>query len=332
MDYQYFEAIHGSKLTDDSRDCALKEIKNRLESDLRTSMNYESKTLVNNISQPLIVIPKKNNGSVCKIQSMPNGSFSLGDYIDYDDNKWLVTDLQSGIKAQTFGTMTKCNYKFCFQNNDRIIKEYWGIIDAKASEVDSGRVISTVAGSLKCLLPFNNDTRRIFVDKRFIIGSGFNRNENKIPFVYKVTGIQHCSQEYGSCNIVTLFMERDIATKADSIEHMVADYVPPSSDAPPLYIESKIEGKSVVRAGGSPRPLEAVFFLPLSSVATDDSVVPVWDVTYPEILDDKLTFQTNGNFIYISVADNAQIGEKITVKLKDKRARYETVSKVLEVV
>ncbi|AIQ11340.1 Ig-like domain-containing protein [Paenibacillus durus] len=131
-----------------------------------------------------------------------------GDFIDYRDERYIITS-QIDINEYSYrGRMRKCNFQIAFNWNGNV-KWFDAIVEGKSFSIDTGSVISLPDGSINISLQDNADTRDIALNQRF-----YNTNQ---PF--KVKGINRTLK-----GIIQLSCTLDsMNTAYDDVENNIAD-------------------------------------------------------------------------------------------------------------
>jgi hypothetical protein len=156
-------------------------------------------------------------------------------------------------------------------------------------------------------MPYNDDTIRIHLDKRFIIDAGYDREGNLAPQVYKILSKKVQTTDPGSGKLLFFIAEADEYDPAiDNIHEMVANYIPPLPDIPQGQPYCEIVGTGTVMVGRS-RVLEAVFYDEDGN--TETGVTPAWTVTPA----DGVSFSESGVQLTLNASKKAEAGNKITV-------------------
>jgi hypothetical protein len=131
-----------------------------------------------------------------------------GDFIDYQDERYLITS-QIDHNEQSYRTrIRKCNYNIAFNWNGNV-KWFDAIVEGKSFSVDTGSVISFPDGKIQVYLQDNADTRAITLSQRF-----YNTHQ---PF--KVEGIDRTVNGIIKLSCVLVF----ISTSDDDVENNIAD-------------------------------------------------------------------------------------------------------------
>ena len=334
LDINYFRAIQGSLECNNEKDIKLAELKNNYIHNFDSSIGVEYDTLKNGVSQNFIIITTKDP-HICTIKARADEKLSTGDIIDYHGGKWIVADMKNGLDICYEGIIRQCNFKLCYQNGNSIILEQWCLITDTYAEVSSnGKVITTPIGKTVIQIPYNNNTKMLYKDKRIMLEKVYDGTGKEIGTVYKITGFDGKTTDYGNGKLITLTIESDSFSDKDNLVQMVCDYIEPTpSPIPsPDLLNCIINGTPTIRMGGTARTLTALFYKS-DGITIDDTIIPVWNVDISDAYASNIHSSQNGNSISIWTDDiNDIIGQTITISVVDSNGLYNSTSKILEVV
>ncbi len=284
--------------------------------------------LVNDKKQNLLICKSKTNATKKEIYSMPNESINTGDYVFFANKYWIVdfTDLDSEI--YTTGSIVVCNKVLKWQNdNGDIIERKTNCVKADKNSLNEEKLITTYDGTLIATLPYDIDTCKIDVGKRFLIET----IDKKIK-AYKIVSVDYISNVLDEIGIVKWNLEQDEYNEStDNPILMIANYIDNnlnnSKDDEILSSEDYIceidfNGKPELRIGGSYKTFKPVFYNNLGEI--DLSIKPNWDI---EVSDENKDFVITSNIednFKIKLTDDMPLGELIKVILSDNETNYYT--------
>ncbi|MCU6792406.1 Ig-like domain-containing protein [Paenibacillus sp. WQ 127069] len=132
----------------------------------------------------------------------------IGDFIDYRNERYLITSEIDHNKQSYRSRIRKCNYNIAFNWNGNV-KWFDAIVEGKTFSIDDGKMISMPEGTIHVYLQDNADTRAITLSQRF-----YNTHQ---PF--KVEGIDRTVNGIIklSCSLGS------ISTPYDDVENNIAD-------------------------------------------------------------------------------------------------------------
>lgn len=282
--------------------------------DMASNPDYHCNTKRNGVVQPLLLTRGGEQHSynvICR----PGEELFAGDLIDAFGSKWIVMEARADATTHKTGVMYQCNKLFRFQNFTPEIIERWGLIDISgySSSFNSDTQLQHSSEQVAIYMPYDDETAKIYVDKRLPSHIGYDQFGNKMLFSFKITGTNPVSGSYnGGDHLLMLKAERFLyAQDKDNIELEICDYIrpddapgdPPVSDSN-LYCE--IVGGSTIRIGGT-RIYKAVFMDDAGH--TIDGVKCTWAVD-----GDYATCVETDDGIKVSVAyDTTLIGSDLII-------------------
>lgn len=236
-----------------------------------------------------ILVIGSDDLSTKKFNVMPSDAeyMHYGAVVEWDNGYWIVTDLDFDSTVTKNGYMKFCNMKLRFQiGEDPTIYERHGVFDPgvySTTEKD-GEVLTQLNWQYKVFLPYDDATSKLYVDKRFAIGTMPDMNGNDILECYRFTKRDITSQSIGNDRVLIMYCKSDVYNPVvDNIEEMICDYVEPSGgsvDEPTddeFYVEINNGGKTTVRIGGYGSVFDAIAKDKNGDVI--DSVVFTWSIS-----------------------------------------------------
>ena len=335
----YFKAIHNAAGTQSALEGRVAEEKKRLAEDMLASINLEENALRNGVPQRFVVAPKTEAYKYTVI-AFPNEELYPGDLLEFRGRKWMVVEVPSVAVLQFTGVVWECNHLFRFQNFGSAIIERWGVLDSGnySTDIKDGIQVSTTNSQYKMYMQLDEETKKIFVDKRFATDIIYDKTGSRILDVYDVTDVDGVSNSYGGGHLLILRAKSGAYNpEKDNLDLMLCDYIGPGdtpdtpTDPPPVgLLPCSISGKSTIRCGMK-RTYTAVFYL-ADGTTVDSSVAAVWTVTPPAGFEGAVSWQANGNFIEITIAnDEAIVGQAVILSVADQDGVYALTEFMVEV-
>lgn len=328
----YFRAIHGAIGCETAKDRKVHEFKTRFARDFDSSINAVYDSTKNGIPQDFIITPTKSG---CSLIARPGESFSIGDIIFYNSLHWLVTNVNFHDELTCSGEMVRCNRQIRWQNPKSLeIIERWCLVTKPyTSNIDEGMVLSVSNREFKVQLPYDNETRLLDLDKRFMLEIIDGK-----PRTYKCTSVDQNTNKYQDIDggfIVLNLTQDESGQENDNADLMICNYISPGDAPPPSppsadLLKCEISGRGTIKAGLGSRTYRAVFYME-DGVTEDSSISAVWSVNIPDDMVAHITWEQNGNAISIQ-AGEAAIGCAILINLIDENGRYAASSMNVEVV
>lgn len=173
-------------------------IKNRLISNLNNKLpdSLSYKNVLLNGEETQLIINSSTKPYYKEFQSLPGQYIESGDYVEWSNRVWLVSEADSDDEIYIDGKLYECNYQLHWQNKDGKIISKWAYIE-NASAYNNGeeysRVITLASNQFMVWMPVDDDTivlrngKRIFVD-----------NYMDEPSCYNVTRPDNVSMKFGN--------------------------------------------------------------------------------------------------------------------------------------
>lgn len=309
---------------------------------LQDTKDYFNQSAVNNLGyhediiyngekeKRRFLIQRTESYNKVKITAFPDEPLYSGDLLQCRNEMLLVTGTYLLNEVQTVGTAWVCNITLRFQNENSDIIEIPAALDdgTYSTTVGMEKNIQYLNKKLCIYVPYNEDTKKIFIDKRFAIEKTYDKYLKEQLVVYKVVGINHSSVTFGKgSHLLELIVDSDnYSPSNDNLEEMICDYIPPiPSPTPTEKLKCSIKGRPTVLLG-SYRIYAPIFY---NADGTEDSdIEAIWEVSNI----DDISTEIMGNKIKVKVSDNEDlIGTILTLTLKDKNDLYEPCNMEVEV-
>lgn len=183
------------------RDRDLKCLQNKITNNLPNSLSCKT-VKINGIDGFLNFTETKTGYD---IQSLPNETFMVGDYVVYKTLTYLVTEINGDDEVYTSGSMELCKFIIKFQSLTGTILSY-PCIDSTSSTVglDESNTITTGNAIHTIKLPFDANTILINTDDRFFIDD----LSVEIPQVYFVSKPNRTEFKFGDKGLIELTMKQ----------------------------------------------------------------------------------------------------------------------------
>lgn len=105
-----------------------------------------------------------------KFITHPDYNLKYGDIIDENDNFYIVYKIKYMNDINSEGTFRLCNNIIAWEWNGRVINQY-SYIDSFNVSGDDNKNLNLLDGSIKMYIPYNDNTKNIYENQRFIIGN-----------------------------------------------------------------------------------------------------------------------------------------------------------------
>ena len=273
------------------------------------------RALRNGVEQDFL-IQRTDKTERFKITAFPGEDLNIGDYIEVWGETFLVYQTRVQTTLNKTGILWLCNHKFRWQSFTPEIIERWGILD-------SGVYSTTIRGEddvkyknkqFKMIVPLDEETAKLYVDKRIAVDKMYDKRGNKILNVYQITGYDATGENFGEgSHILYLNLRSDeYNDDADNYDEVLCDYIAQDSEGEPDEGELSclIKGSSTIRIGTS-RKYTPVFYDSDGNEVSD--ITPIWS---NEGLSDGITLSEQNGKLVIAIPDDVRlIGSPITINL-----------------
>ena len=325
MDISYFQKINNTYNAKSKQEVDLYLLNQHVDNHFADTIDYH---VVKRNGEPFeLLIIKDTDGNTFKkkIKSKNSTPFNLGDYIEWNNQIWLVTLLDSDDKTYHSGYMYLCTVPLRWQNSEgKIIERYVYSEDfTKYSSGITGNNTITIGDNQYGLtLPIDSETRKLARDMRFPI----DFEDAEKPDIYKLTNRKvnlNNNEYFGRGGTMILTMSYD-AFNAEEDKRVVMDngkevwvcnYTEVSPPTPPSEPTTPDETEDLSATISGNTNLKVGFSRTYTVNFTDESGNEVdwndvgfsWNVISD--FDSGLIEQTiSGNAIKLSVDDENLIG------------------------
>lgn len=276
------------------------------------------------------IIQRSESYNKVKVVSFPDEPLYSGDILQCDNEMLIVTATYLLNDVQTVGIAWISNLNLRFQNGTSDIIEIPAALDdgTYSTTVGSEKNIQYLNKKMRIYVPYNDDTKKIFIDKRLAIEVTNDKYFNPQLVVYKVVGINHSSVSFGKgSHLLELTIDSDTYSPSnDNIDEMICDYISPTDAPNPTQkLKCEIKGRPTVLLNNY-RIYTPIFYDENNQEVTN--IVPLWTLSElngitSEIIDNKLKIVVNDNEDFI--------GSVVTLTLQDNDGVYEPCSMEVEV-
>lgn len=186
MDINYFMKIQNAYGTKNRREKELAKINNEMSKHFEDTYGTVDILLNGTPTQLMIIKDTDNNTFKKKIKSVHGDKFNLGDYVEWNNQKWLITLIDADERTWNRGYMYLCTVPLRWQNSEgKIIERYVYSEDfTKYSNGTTGNNTITIGDNQYGLtVPVDNETKKLKRDMRFPI----DFDDSEQPDIYKLT-------------------------------------------------------------------------------------------------------------------------------------------------
>lgn len=186
MDINYFMKIQNAYGTKNRREKELAKINNEMSRHFEDTYGTVDILLNGTPTQLMIIKDTDNNTFKKKIKSVHGNKFNLGDYVEWNNQKWLITLIDADERTWNRGYMYLCTVPLRWQNSEgKIIERYVYAEDfTKYSNGVTGNNTITIGDNQYGLtLPVDSETKKLKRDMRFPL----DFDDSEQPDIYKLT-------------------------------------------------------------------------------------------------------------------------------------------------
>lgn len=186
MDINYFMKIQNAYGTKNRREKELTKINNEMSKHFEDTYGTVDILLNGTPTQLMIIKDTDNNTFKKKIKSVHGDKFNLGDYVEWNNQKWLITLVDADERTWNRGYMYLCTVPLRWQNSEgKIIERYVYAEDfTKYSNGVTGNNTITIGDNQYGLtLPVDEETKKLKRDMRFPM----DFDDSEQPDIYKLT-------------------------------------------------------------------------------------------------------------------------------------------------
>lgn len=289
------------------RERELNLLKQSLEREIPTSLSHKN-VLINGEPSQLVI----NTGTqpyYKEFESLPGQIINIGDYVDFANQKWLVTTADVDDEVYIDGKLEQCNWLLKWQNEKGEIIERWAVIMSASKYNDGTKSSPTIvlgSDQLSVVIPVDSESLKLkkSMSKKFFIDNDLDN-----PTAYELTGTGNVSDTYDGHGITSwIVKECAYSPTSDDLKYGVCNYVSPTTPTEPTTPENpnqspircKIEYKSLkVKIGGSARTYIGSYYDENGNLSND---IGEWIITSD--FNNKITTFIDGNTIKISISED----------------------------
>lgn len=230
---------------DELRNISLNRTQEYIKRKLSSSLSYHS-ILMNDIEKQVSVTDTKefNKKTIC---SLPGESLTHGATVDWEENKWLITEIDAHNEVYSKGTMQQCNHLLRWRDSSGQIIEKWSIVEDGTKYMIGEKqadIISIGDARIAVTVPKDKDTVKLRRGNRFLIDDP----DTEEVIAYEITKSNRMFNTFKGEGIFRYIMKEVNVTDNDNLELRVADYYQPplntSTDSHPDVVDED-DGKKV---------------------------------------------------------------------------------------
>lgn len=332
MDITYFQKINNIYKSSSRQETDLYLLNKYVDERFADTIDYH---VVSRNGLPYeLIITRDTEGNTFKkkIKAKHSTPFNLGDYIEWNNQHWLVTLIDPDEKAYHSGYMYLCTVPLRWQNSKGKIVERWAYSEdftRYTSGVAANNTISIGDNQYGLTLPTDEETKQLKRDMRFPI----DLDDSEQPDIYKLTNrkVNLNNNQYfgrGSNMVITLSYDAfnkdydKCITLENGSSIWIAGYIPSPTTTPdpdPIDPNTPNETANLFATISGNTSLKVGFSRSYSVTFTDQDGAAVTDVDFEWKINSKFTDKirqtVSGRTINLRVDDDTLIGESFFIEI-----------------
>lgn len=317
LDIEYYMKLQNAYSTKNKREKELVKVNRNTNKHFDDTFDTQD-VLVNEIPMQLMII-KDTDGNTYKkkIKSRHEDIIKLGDYVEWNDQIWMITLLDSDDKVWNRGYMYLCEILLRWQDDNGNIIERWGYSEdyTKYSMGESGNSTITVGDyQYGITLPVDKYTKKLTRENRFVV----DFEGNYPPDTYRLTGKKGFISDYryfdkGGVFTITLSYEQfnkvtdKLVKLENNTEVWICDYKTPStSTLPPSESDNPTTTSVIITGGDTLRYGRSKTWTVTFTDGTGAEITPL-NFTWNVKSDFKITQNITDNKIQLKCIDDTAI-------------------------
>jgi len=227
------------------RESALTRTQRYINRKLSSSLSYQSVT-VNDAVQNVSIIDTEEL-DIKTICALPGESLVHGGILDWEENKWIITEVDAHNEVYEKGVIQQCNHLLRWRDSDGNIIEKWSIVEDGTKYLIGEKqedIMSVGDARIAVTVPKDSDTIKLRRGNRFLIDDV----DTGEVLAYQITKPNRLYNIFNNKGIFRYILKEVNPTDNDNLELRIADYYQPvmntSTDSYPDIVD-KNDGKKV---------------------------------------------------------------------------------------
>lgn len=229
------------------REMLLNHSKQSISRRLRDSLAFHT-VLIDGMEREVGII-KKADLSTKTIVALPGEQLIHGGIVDYESNKWLITEIDASSEVYERGLMQQCNYVLKWVDADGMIVEKWCIVEDGTKYLigeRSEQMMTIGDARISITIGKDEDTAMIKRGMRFLIDD----QDAGSTHAYQVTKLNRLFNLFNGKGVYRFILTEDQLTQNDNTELMIADYYSVSNGSDDVKPDSPADdGKDSYESG-----------------------------------------------------------------------------------
>ena len=311
----YFKSLGSNGIT--QRERMIRNAQRDLMNQRGTTLSRQNIKLRNCEHEAIIISTDNNNEK--KIVMMPGDVVSVGEYIEWNNFKWIVSELNQDHAISYSGKILMCDLVLKWQDETGgIITRYCSVSQNSGYNLETEGKATKIDGMYIVTIPYDIDTAKLSVNRRFITWNGGTTPEVcKLIKINPIKAIMSNGLSNEQAGTLEITLEKDLYDpSSDNTELMIADYKDPTK---PIGVEVILTCPNpVIKIGGSAKEI---------TVNVSDGT---WEVITPPGMENLFVVKTDEAVCSIQAKeDYSLLGTSVLVRCSYLGASSEVMLKVV---
>lgn len=220
--YEARLGVPGNPVGDPKRESTLDHAQSRIGRKIAASLSYNT-VKINGEYKQVSIIDVAGDYTTKKIISMPGDTIPHGDLIDWEDSKWLVTEVDAHHALYTKGLMRRCNYYLSWIDDDGNIISRWCVVEDGTKYLigeKTGDMMSIGDARIAITIGKDSDTNKLSRGRRFLVDD----MDSDEVLAYQNTKPNKLFNVYNGKGVFRFILNEVNLTDDDNVELRIADY------------------------------------------------------------------------------------------------------------
>ena len=220
----YEARLGASKNTvgDPKRSSALDHAQGRISRKITASLSYET-VKVNGEDMQVSISDVTGDFTTKKIFSLPGGALPHGELIEWENSRWLVTEVDAHHALYAEGVMRRCNYYLRWIDTSGNIISRWCVVEDGTKYLigeKTGDMMAIGDARIAVTIGKDKDTNKLGRGRRFLIDD----MDSDEVLAYQITKPNKLFNVYNGKGVFRFILNEVNLTDDDNVEARIADY------------------------------------------------------------------------------------------------------------
>lgn len=207
---------------DPKRKSALDHAQGRISRKIIASLSYNT-VKVNGEDKQVSIKDVTGDYTTKKIFSMPGDTLPHGDLIEWENSRWLVTEVDAHHALYTEGLMRRCNYYLRWVDSDGNVIGRWCVVEDGTKYLigeKTGDMMAIGDARIAITIGKDKDTNKLSRGRRFLIDD----MDSDEVLAYQITKPNKLFNVYNGKGVFRFILNEVNLTDDDNVELRIADY------------------------------------------------------------------------------------------------------------